>query len=137
MLTALLLAAVLWVVLGAALWIAQERLIFLRDGRGLAASGPFALEEVTTADGLRLRFLAAPPAAPGTALVLLFQGNGGNAGDRVPALLPVVVAQAGATAPSSSAPLEIVLPDGAVVRVPPSFDEATLARVVRALGGAR
>jgi hypothetical protein len=57
-------------------------------------------------------------------------------GATLPALLPVVVAPAGA-APSSSAPLEIVLPDGAVVRVPPSFDEATLARVVRALGGAR
>ncbi|WP_433928250.1 hypothetical protein AB3662_16970 [Sorangium cellulosum] len=58
-------------------------------------------------------------------------------GATLPTLLPVVVAQAGATAPASSAPLEIVLPDGAVVRVPPSFDEATLARVVRALGGAR
>ncbi|XXX73294.1 hypothetical protein WMF30_37165 [Sorangium sp. So ce134] len=55
----------------------------------------------------------------------------------LPALLPVVVAPAATTAPSSGAPLEILLPDGAVVRVPPSFDETTLARVVRALGGAR
>ena len=55
----------------------------------------------------------------------------------LPALLPVVVAPAGATTPSSSVALEIVFPDGALVRVPPSFDEDTLARVVRALGGAR
>ncbi|WP_438032220.1 IS66 family insertion sequence element accessory protein TnpA [Sorangium sp. So ce204] len=55
----------------------------------------------------------------------------------LPALLPVVVAAPASTTPSSGAALEIVLPDGAVVRVPPSFDEDTLARVVRALGGAR
>ncbi|AUX45234.1 transposase [Sorangium cellulosum] len=55
----------------------------------------------------------------------------------LPALLPVVVTSADATAPSPAAALEIVFPDGAVVRVPPTFDEATLARVVRALGGAR
>ncbi|WP_437694301.1 IS66 family insertion sequence element accessory protein TnpA [Sorangium sp. So ce176] len=52
-------------------------------------------------------------------------------------LLPVVVAPSGATARSRSTTLEIVFPDGAVVRVPPTFDEDTLARVVRALGGAR
>ena len=56
---------------------------------------------------------------------------------KLPSFLPLVVASPEATAPSSGAPLEIVLPDGAVVRVPPSFDEVTLARVVRALGGAR
>ncbi|WP_437962104.1 hypothetical protein WME76_12100 [Sorangium sp. So ce119] len=55
----------------------------------------------------------------------------------LPALLPVVVAPPGATAPSLGAALEIVFPDGAVVRVPPTFDEETLARVVRALGGTR
>ncbi|WP_437665496.1 IS66 family insertion sequence element accessory protein TnpA [Sorangium sp. So ce1182] len=55
----------------------------------------------------------------------------------LPTLLPVVVAPAGATASSSGATLEIVFPDGAVVRVPPTFDEDTLARVVRALGGTR
>ncbi|KYG01375.1 hypothetical protein BE21_56635 [Sorangium cellulosum] len=55
----------------------------------------------------------------------------------LPALLPVVVAPSGATAPSLGAALEIVLPDGAVVRVPPTFDEDTLSRVVRALGGSR
>ncbi|WP_437965315.1 hypothetical protein WMF04_37585 [Sorangium sp. So ce260] len=55
----------------------------------------------------------------------------------LPALLPVVVASPGATAPSPGAALEIVFPDGAVVRVPPTFDEETLARVVRALRGTR
>ncbi|AGP39482.1 IS66 family insertion sequence element accessory protein TnpA [Sorangium cellulosum] len=55
----------------------------------------------------------------------------------LPALLPVVVAPSGATTPSPGAAREIVFPDGAVVRVPPTFDEDTLARVVRALGGVR
>ncbi|WP_437963146.1 hypothetical protein WMF04_25755 [Sorangium sp. So ce260] len=55
----------------------------------------------------------------------------------LPALLPVMVAPSGATAPSPGAALEIVFPDGAVVRVPPTFDEDTLVRVVRALGGGR
>ncbi|WP_434044034.1 MULTISPECIES: IS66 family insertion sequence element accessory protein TnpA [Sorangium] len=55
----------------------------------------------------------------------------------LPALLPVVVAAPAATTPSPGAALEIVFPDGAVVRVPPTFDDDTLARVVRALGGAR
>ncbi|WP_438024610.1 IS66 family insertion sequence element accessory protein TnpA [Sorangium sp. So ce233] len=55
----------------------------------------------------------------------------------LPALLPVVVAPSGAAASLPGAALEIVLPDGAVVRVPPTFDEDTLARVVRTLGGAR
>ncbi|WP_437925344.1 hypothetical protein WMF37_40780 [Sorangium sp. So ce291] len=55
----------------------------------------------------------------------------------LPALLPVLVAPPAATTPSPGAALEIVFPDGAVVRVPPTFDEDTLARVVRALGGTR
>ncbi|WP_437586812.1 IS66 family insertion sequence element accessory protein TnpA [Sorangium sp. So ce1000] len=55
----------------------------------------------------------------------------------LPALLPVVVAPSSATACSPGTALEIVFPDGAVVRVPPTFDEDTLARVVRALGGVR
>ncbi|WP_437626067.1 IS66 family insertion sequence element accessory protein TnpA [Sorangium sp. So ce1151] len=55
----------------------------------------------------------------------------------LPVLLPVVVAPPAATTPSPGAALEIVFPDGAVVRVPPTFDEDTLTRVVRALGGMR
>ena len=55
----------------------------------------------------------------------------------LPALLPVVVAPSSATACLPGTALEIVFPDGAVVRVPPTFDEDTLARVVRALGGVR
>ncbi|WP_437586156.1 IS66 family insertion sequence element accessory protein TnpA [Sorangium sp. So ce1000] len=55
----------------------------------------------------------------------------------LPALLPVVVAPSSATTCSPGTALEIVFPDGAVVRVPPAFDDDTLARVVRALGGVR
>ncbi|WP_437977634.1 hypothetical protein WMF11_12440 [Sorangium sp. So ce295] len=43
----------------------------------------------------------------------------------------------GAPACSPGTTLEIVFPDGAFVRVPPTFDEDTLAHVVRALGGIR
>lgn len=46
----------------------------------------------------------------------------------LPALLPVVAAPPSATACSPGTALEIVFPDGAVVRVPPTFDEETLAR---------
>jgi hypothetical protein len=33
--------------------------------------------------------------------------------------------------------LEVVLPGGEIVRVPPGFDDTALVRVVRALGGGR
>ncbi|WP_437985477.1 IS66 family insertion sequence element accessory protein TnpA [Sorangium sp. So ce117] len=55
----------------------------------------------------------------------------------LPTLLPVVVAPSGAATSSPGTALEIVFPEGVVVCVPRTFDEDTLARVVRALGGAR
>lgn len=54
-----------------------------------------------------------------------------------PQLLPVVVATSGTLAPSSGMALEVVMPEGVVIRVPPTVDEEALARVVRALGGVR
>jgi hypothetical protein len=42
-----------------------------------------------------------------------------------------------AAVPALAAALEVVLSCGVVVRVPAGFDEATLGRVVRALGAAR
>ena len=38
-----------------------------------------------------------------------------------------------APAPTATAPIELVLPDGTVVRVPPSFDVATLTRLLDVL----
>jgi transposase len=45
--------------------------------------------------------------------------------------VPVVVRDA---APVSRGAFELVLREGAVLRIPPDFDEATLSRLVRALG---
>lgn len=47
-----------------------------------------------------------------------------------PAFLPVQVV------PAAAPPLEVVLPDGHVVRVPPGFDPALLRAVLAALEGA-
>lgn len=40
-------------------------------------------------------------------------------------------------APTAAAPIELVLPDGSVVRVPPSFDAPTLTRLLDVLREAR
>ena len=40
-------------------------------------------------------------------------------------------------APTAAAPIELVLPDGSVVRVPPSFDAPTLTRLLGVLREAR
>jgi fermentation-respiration switch protein FrsA (DUF1100 family) len=65
------------------LWAYQERFIFFPDTSPLAAppiAGAFRLEEVETADALRLRFWAAPP-QPGKPTIILFHGNAGKASD--------------------------------------------------------
>jgi hypothetical protein len=45
-------------------------------------------------------------------------------------LLPTI-----ATQPRSSSMLELVLPNGLAVRIPPAFDEPTLKRLIALLGG--
>jgi transposase len=51
--------------------------------------------------------------------------------------LPVHVVDAAARPPGAEVPLEVVLPNGRVVRVPPGFDPATLESVLSiASGGA-
>ena len=58
-------------------------------------------------------------------------------------LLPLVVTQYERPASVELPPsptvgmLEVVLPGGEIVRVPPGFDDTALVRVVRALGGGR
>jgi hypothetical protein len=49
----------------------------------------------------------------------------------------VVRAMPAAATPALAVSLEVVLSGGVVVRVPAGFDEATLGRVVRALGAPR
>ncbi|WP_376098940.1 alpha/beta hydrolase [Roseomonas sp. CCTCC AB2023176] len=94
LLTLVLGLAGLWLLCAAFLWAAQERLIFYPDARPLAVpreAESFRLERLTTADGVALGFLAAPP-APGRPVIVLFHGNAGNAADRVALLRPVTAA---------------------------------------------
>lgn len=51
-----------------------------------------------------------------------------------PSFMPVVLAASTSRRPEA---LELVVGDNLVLRIPADFDEATLARVVRALGAAR
>ena len=81
MLTALALLAALPLLLGCALWLGQERLIFIPDARAIAAPTGWRLETLRTEDDLELRFLHGA-ARPGAPVVLHFHGNGGNAEDR-------------------------------------------------------
>ena len=55
--------------------------------------------------------------------------------DAPPAVLPVVITPALAALPGPAPVLEVLLRGGEVVRVPPGFDDDTLVRIVRALGG--
>ncbi len=84
-----------WALAVAALWVLQGRLIFQADSRPLGdppASLPaYSRALLETADGLSLAFWQAPP-QPGRPVILYFHGNGGNAGDRAEALLPLAAA---------------------------------------------
>ena len=57
-----------------------------------AAYGVPGIEEVQTetADGLRLTHWYRPPREPGAAVVVVFHGNAGNLGDRVPKLVEIL-----------------------------------------------
>lgn len=57
-----------------------------------------------------------------------------GAAETTTSFVPVVVRE---TAPVSSDAFELVLRDGAVLRIPTDFDEFTLGRLVRALGASR
>jgi fermentation-respiration switch protein FrsA (DUF1100 family) len=90
-LTGILLAAGFgWLGICGMLWAAQDGMLFRADPRSLsvAPGGRVRIEELATEDGLALRFLVADP-RPGRPVVLMFQGNGGNAADRVALLTPL------------------------------------------------
>jgi hypothetical protein len=55
--------------------------------------------------------------------------------EAAPAFLPVRVVDLEAVAPRPAPPIEIVLPEGSIVRVPCGFDPRTLGDVLAALGG--
>lgn len=59
-------------------------------------------------------------------------------GQRAPKASPLEFVRLDATVPSSSTtspPLEVALANGRVIRVPPVFDEASLARVLNVVEG--
>ncbi len=82
MLTALAVLAALPLLLGGALWLGQERLIFLPDERAIAAPPGWERPVLRREGEPDLAFLAAR-AAPDRPVVLHFHGNGGNAEDRL------------------------------------------------------
>lgn len=70
--------AALPLLLGSAVWLGQERLIFLPDARPTAAPPGWGIVSIPGGHGVVL--VAA--GAPGRPVVLHFHGNGGNAQDR-------------------------------------------------------
>lgn len=89
----LIAGAIIFVSLGALLYIFQERLIFLPDmpGRALRAApddAGLAYENVAiaTADGERLHGWFVPAEDDAAPVLLHFHGNAGNIGDRLPML---------------------------------------------------
>ena len=59
----------------------------------------------------------------------------GERAEAAPAFLPVRVVDLEAVAPRPAPPIEIVLPAGPTVRVPPGFDPRTLGDVLAVLEG--
>lgn len=55
-------------------------------------------------------------------------------GEATTSFVPVLVSE---PAPTSREAFELVLREGAVLRIPADFDEVTLGRLVRALGASR
>lgn len=83
-----------WAAIVALLFLFQRQLLYLPDPRPpveapLAAAG-FRPLSATTADGLKLQAWYAPPAREDGLVVVLFHGNGGHHGYRLPALAPLV-----------------------------------------------
>ena len=69
------------VLLVGALWLGQERMIFLPDDRVIAAPPGWRRETLRASDDTDLAFLAAE-GSPARPVILHFHGNGGNAADR-------------------------------------------------------
>lgn len=89
MVSVVVVLALAWLLAVALLWWFQERVMFPAGGAlgDPSPESPFFTHEVSTADGLHLRFWAAEPQA-GMPVILYLHGNGGNAGHREQALRP-------------------------------------------------
>lgn len=74
------------------LWLKQDDILFPPGGRGVApgappAGSPYAEASVVAADGVPIRFWAAPPSG-GRPVLLYLHGNGGTGADRARAMEP-------------------------------------------------
>jgi pimeloyl-ACP methyl ester carboxylesterase len=83
-----------YLLLTAAVFVMQRTLLYpaARHAPSLAAQNVAGLREVATQtpDGLRLRHWYLPPAEPGTPVLVMFHGNAGHIGDRVPKLDEII-----------------------------------------------
>ncbi len=87
---------VVYLLLIAAVFVMQRTLLYpaARQTPNLAAYDVAGLREVTTQtpDGLTLRHWYVPPAEAGAAVLVVFHGNAGHLGDRVPKLNAIIEA---------------------------------------------
>ncbi len=87
---------VVYVLLNAVVFVMQRTLLYpaARQAPNLAAHDVAGLREVTTQtpDGLTLRHWYVPPTEPGAAVLVVFHGNAGHLGDRVPKLEAIIEA---------------------------------------------
>ncbi len=83
-----------YLLLNAAVFVMQRTLLYpaARQAPNLAAHDVAGLHEVTTQtpDGLTLRHWYLPPSRAGAAVLVVFHGNAGHLGDRVPKLDAII-----------------------------------------------
>jgi alpha-beta hydrolase superfamily lysophospholipase len=73
-----------WVLLTGALWLTQRQLVYLPDRDLAAPPGDVTVRTVETPDGISHRVWVVPAAGEPRARVLVFNGNAGNKGHRLP-----------------------------------------------------
>lgn len=73
-----------YVILLGVMVVFQRSLLYFPSTTPLATSGAWTFAHSTTADGLGLTHLYRPAADKAAGLIILFHGNGGNAGNRLP-----------------------------------------------------
>ncbi len=87
---------VVYLLLCGAVFVMQRSLLYpaARQVPNLANHDVAGLHEVTTQtpDGLTLRHWYVPPSAPGAAVLVVFHGNAGHLGERLPKLAPIIEA---------------------------------------------
>jgi hypothetical protein len=85
--TALGLVVGAWVLLTAGMWLAQRQLIYLPERELAAPPNDVTIRTVETSDGVTHRVWVVPAASEPVARVLVFNGNAGNKGHRLPLAL--------------------------------------------------